>query len=346
MNKEELNLPTNQAKPKGLLYHYTTIDGFLGIIDSDNIHATHIRYMNDAQEFLDALEHLDGFINEFDTSLRSRLKDFIRDSVPTFSSINGVYVASFTDDEAQLNNLGTLPGDRLSQWRAYSENRKGISLGFDYNAVDKSGDGKSWVIQRSVAYVQPCAYTSEEKRGFFGRVGKPLAGQSNKAIEELAFALSPDGTKLIMRPKEGNNPPTGSDDIVASVRKRRLDLILAYIINATLFKNHSYIEEKEWRIVVVPFGTSLQAEGSGDGEGIQVKFRNGVVGITPYIELPLMLRTPDSPLRRIVVGPTPHMEEAVRGVEMKLMDKGIRRKSKDYPNGVEVVPSKIPYRNW
>jgi hypothetical protein len=40
------------------------------------------------------------------------------------------------------------------------------------------------------------------------------------------------------------------------------------------------------------------------------------------------------------------MEEAVRGVEMKLMDKGIRCKSIDYPYGVEVVTSKIPYRNW
>jgi len=31
---------------------------------------------------------------------------------------------------------------------------------------------------------------------------------------------------------------------------------------------------------------------------------------------------------------------------MLLEDKGIRLKSKDYPDGVEVVPSKIPYRNW
>jgi hypothetical protein len=346
MEEKELEQTADQAKPKGLLYHYTTIDGLIGILDSDCLRATHIRYMNDAQEFLDALEHLDAFTNEFDESLRPRIKDFVIGSVPTFVGRHGAYVASFTDDEAQLTESGTPPGDRLSQWRAYSGAGKGFSMGFDYNAVDKSGCGMSWGIQGSVAYFLACAYTPAEKRGFFGRVGQPLAGQSKKDIEELAYALSPAGAELLMRPKEENNPPAGSDDVVASVRKRRFDMMLAYLINATLFKNPAFAEEKEWRIVVVPFGTSLQVKKTGDCAGIQVKFRSGVVGITPYIDLPLLLNTPESPLRRIVVGPTPHMEEAVRGVEMKLMDRGIRRKCRDYPNGVEVVPSRIPYRNW
>jgi hypothetical protein len=57
-------------RPRGLLYHYTTVDGFLGILDSDSLRATHIRYLNDSQEFIDALEHpeslVNGLVDEFD----------------------------------------------------------------------------------------------------------------------------------------------------------------------------------------------------------------------------------------------------------------------------------------
>jgi hypothetical protein len=57
-------------KPKGLLYHYTTLDGFVGIVDSDSLRATHIRYMNDSKEFIDVLDHLDSLIDEFGEIVR------------------------------------------------------------------------------------------------------------------------------------------------------------------------------------------------------------------------------------------------------------------------------------
>lgn len=37
--------------PPEILYHYTSIEGLLGIIEKKEIWATHIMYMNDAQEF-------------------------------------------------------------------------------------------------------------------------------------------------------------------------------------------------------------------------------------------------------------------------------------------------------
>jgi hypothetical protein len=40
------------------------------------------------------------------------------------------------------------------------------------------------------------------------------------------------------------------------------------------------------------------------------------------------------------------MDEAAKAVEMLLERNGIPIKSKECPDGVEVVPSKIPYRNW
>ena len=87
----------------------------------------------------------------------------------------------------------------------------------------------------------------------------------------------------------------------------------------------------------------------GEPESVRsdrVRFREGALGLTPYIEIPLHLKTERSPLRRIIVGPTAHMDEGVQAVKMLLNEIGIRQKAEDYPHGVEVVPSQIPFRYW
>jgi nucleoid-associated protein YejK len=151
-------------RPRGLLYHYTTVEGFLGILESDSIRATHIRYMNDSQEFVDALGHMgtlvgelvsefercnadlrqamsnvgDTFAGRFEKlreSLRVGLGEFLCSISSPMSRRNSAYIVSFTDDAAlELTLLGP-PGDRLSQWRAYGGGGKGISLGFDHSAL-------------------------------------------------------------------------------------------------------------------------------------------------------------------------------------------------------------------
>ena len=124
------------------------------------------------------------------------------------------------------------------------------------------------------------------------------------------------------------------------------EALYPFLFSAATFKNPAFFEEKEWRIVTLLSCPDLPDGNSESSLDIPVEFRNGIIGITPYIERPLGLATCYSPLRRIVVGPTPHMEQAVRGVEMLLENKGIHLRSQDFPNGVEVVPSKIPYRSW
>jgi hypothetical protein len=42
--------------PPGILYHYTTQTGLLGIITSGEIWASHTQYLNDVREFPHAIE--------------------------------------------------------------------------------------------------------------------------------------------------------------------------------------------------------------------------------------------------------------------------------------------------
>jgi hypothetical protein len=122
------------------------------------------------------------------------------------------------------------------------------------------------------------------------------------------------------------------DELRSHMMDARKKAMIDLVINATTLKNEAFFEEKEWRVVVL--GSRL------------VKFRNGALGLTPYIELPLHLKTARSSLRKIVVGPTAHMDEAVQAAKMLLDELGIRQSANDYPEGVEVIPSQIPFRYW
>jgi hypothetical protein len=99
--------------------------------------------------------------------------------------------------------------------------------------------------------------------------------------------------------------------------------------SATL-KHDGFEEEHEWRLACYVHEQITDLE--------FVQFRDGPHGRTPYIKVPLGLTDPDSPLKRIVAGPSQNQEQAVISLKMELAKRGIR--------GVEVTPSGIPYRNW
>jgi hypothetical protein len=98
------------------------------------------------------------------------------------------------------------------------------------------------------------------------------------------------------------------------------------------FKNKAFCEEREWRFVLQM--STAERESNGD----RIEFHDGRFGRTPHIAIPLDLKGQDSPLKRIVVGPAPDKEQVAARLRIELVQMGIQ--------GVEVVPSKIPYRNW
>lgn len=309
MGEQEPKQAENPPKPEGLLYHYTSLDGFMGILKSDSLRGTHIKYMNDSDEFIDALKHLDNLIDELDATLQPTLRELMESTITKFSGRFGAYVISFTDDGEQSIDTDQMPGDRLSQWRAYSGGGRGISLGLDYESLDRRIYGSKWTTAWNTrgpkTALLKCKYRSHDKRMYFQRLGGALA----KDLDQLQEAL------------------------------------YSFLFSAATFKNSAFSEEKEWRIVTLLSCPDLPDGNSESSLIIPIKFRSGIIGITPYIEPPLELGTRHSPLRRIVVGPTPHMRDAMKGVEMALEDKGIALRSTAFPTGVEVVPSKIPYRN-
>jgi len=93
------------------------------------------------------------------------------------------------------------------------------------------------------------------------------------------------------------------------------------------FKHIGFKEEREWRLA---FHMLVEHPALG-----LIQFRDG---LTPYIKVPLKLKSLSPPLKQIVVGPSQNKGQIVDSLKLQLKKMNI--------NGVEVVPSKIPCRNW
>jgi len=107
------------------LFHYTNAHGFHGIMDSGEIFATHISYLNDSSEYVHLIDIMRRAIDLLKTDTPDiHQTEPIRTVVnylDSFSSehIPQVYVTCFSSEE---NDLG--------QWRAYSGGEGGVALGF------------------------------------------------------------------------------------------------------------------------------------------------------------------------------------------------------------------------
>src|ERR1700683_5599994 len=95
-------------KPTKALYHYTSADGLLGIMQTKKIWATSVQHLNDAQEYKYGLgllrEELDARLNAERGPRNERYGELSK----SLQSEGGgpIYVACLLDQ-----------GDFLSQWR-------------------------------------------------------------------------------------------------------------------------------------------------------------------------------------------------------------------------------------
>lgn len=338
-------MESQEVRPKGLLFHYTSTEGLIGILRSGHIFATHIRYLNDSQEMFDALDHADDFISQLiDDESTPRMKAFLESAVRSFGRAVGAYVVSFTDDTDALTGTEQIAGDRLNQWRAYSTPGRGFSLGFDARVIDAAGLGLCIEGIDVTAFLHDCIYKRDLKRGVLQRTGSLVAGDWLKSLSEQAAWLFNESLEHGETESKWMRDHLRSHGFPPEIRSQmegaRRKVMMGIALNAMALKSEAFFEEKEWRIIV------LGPVPASDGQDSKIKFRNGAVGLTPYFEFPLNLTTPRSPLRRIVVGPTPHMDEVVVSTKMLLNECGIPLRADDCPYGVEVISSQIPFRYW
>ncbi len=129
------------------LYHYTTAEGLLGIVQTRKIWATSIFYLNDMKEFRDGIELSKKHVQALhDGMTEAFLRKLLANVLERLRACDGfhTYVCSFSE-----------LADDLSQWRAYCP-AGGFAIGFPKDMLTVAA------LQQS-CYSEPCIYDPKEK---------------------------------------------------------------------------------------------------------------------------------------------------------------------------------------
>lgn len=132
-----------------IIYHYCSMDSFFGIIANKNIRLSNAYKANDYTELECIFSIMENSMaGVFKTEFVSSLRKSYRAWLETYFR---PHIACFSKE-----------GDLLSQWRAYANDGKGISIGFNRKYLEsvKILDNKEFEI---VDFVYRCKEKEKEK---------------------------------------------------------------------------------------------------------------------------------------------------------------------------------------
>jgi hypothetical protein len=325
---------TDQSEPEGLLYHYTTQEGLLGIIEKQKIWASHLQYLNDKSEgqiFTKLL--LDEFARRVangpeeppsqltayaqllmlsvgypESEIQCAHKEVLHHGSIAFSWISDqdAFVTSFSEQ-----------GDLLSQWRAYSGATGGYSIGFRRPYLNSIG--VRFIESRKESFYDDsdplvaCRYCNKTAEDCLRREIEQIVDlyiNEAKQLERRTVSRTQEEFKALFATAKRHFFPLG---------KRR-----------AITKDPAFHEEAEWRLV-------FQLEGTGTANS-EPEFRLGRSMPIPYFQVDLTWEDQALEIPEVIVGPCPHPFEAKKSVERLLRKAGVRK--------LKVINSAIPFRNW
>lgn len=217
MNVKEQVLEEYRKKHKHLptvLYHYTSIEGLLGIIGTKSIWASDILYLNDKDEFHHTLNLLESKAGEnFKGRYKNKTKQLLYDLFKRKGILEefDIYVFSLSEN-----------GDLLSQWRGYCPHF-GFSIGFDYSLLVNTIEANNL----SNCILLPCFYDEQKKKEY---------------VTQLFNFL------LVSIAREAMNKKGANED---EFQNLFLEYTENIIKTASIFKSESFAEEREWRLFAI-----------------------------------------------------------------------------------------------
>ncbi len=288
------------------MYHYTDINGLLGIIRDRIIWATDIRYLNDSMEYKYGLERYNQVLN----SRSDKDKHII---VPS----------DYTRYAICFSELA----DLLSQWRAYSKDGYGYCIGFQSDSLlsdieetvffPKFGE-VLYDEDRIDKYINMELDTIDQKfLDFQSRAIRLAEYQANKLEKKQSESDSDFDTRkhyTIFKPME----KYAYRESVQRLQDIREDII-------GFCKALGFSEEKEFRILLSLLDNRL------------LKFRNRGGILVPYIEIHLQNKIKDL-ITEIYIGPNLDFEMAKGSLIRQLNNLEI------YIDPSLIIKSNVPYR--
>ncbi|AIE59046.1 DUF2971 domain-containing protein [Bacillus methanolicus] len=286
----EIIRDTNQTKK--VLYHYTSLDRFMGMIENNNLWMSKGNFLNDSSELIyiekianDTIKKLEDRIIEkygnseseallridFLKQLRVAIEKFIHDiTIDDFE----VYVLSLTQNQ-----------DSLTLWYHYSKG-DGYNIGFSTDAlIDKMNAVKKRI--------------EHEFNLFYGKVIYDNDQQEKMLIESLIRSFD-----CIYQFKDRFR----FEELAENLHHHFFSVIVSFSI---FFKHESFRNEEEYRIAL-----TRRRERKHETE-VLFRARNGI--IIPYIQIYFAEKLP---VRHVTIGPKNNIGIAKNGVEYYLRNKG------------------------
>lgn len=204
-------------KATGPLFHYTSLTGLEGILETGEIWATNIRYLNDSSEYRHGIQLARDIAQELsdkshgeDKAFYEAILDILRFKYGDY--VLDMYVASFCENK-----------DELSLWRGYCLSG-GYSFGYDWrNNVNEE------------LLIAPCMYRNEDKKDLI--------------IEDLEICRTHDiGTIREELRRHGHD--VRADTTEAQIRA--INFALSLIFYTAALKHEGFRDEREWRVMCIP----------------------------------------------------------------------------------------------
>lgn len=272
-----------------VLYHYTTADGLLGIINSRSFWMTNLRYMNDLSEVQYAEELIRNVLAERAaqyTSSEIVSQFFIRIS-NTFSPFThglDVFATSFCED-----------GNLLSQWRAYGDRGGGYALGLDFFHLLR-------FLSKRCA-LRKVIYRKEQQIAIISEVVDQFCSTISQLTEHQSIALA------------------DSDNTLPSLCQQFNNIMGEFIF---CLKHPDFEQEQEWRLV---HACSCDFVQNREDPFTELQFRTYGGNVIPYFSVSFSNSIEASrddtyglqfPIVELVIGPTISPELNMQSVKMLL----------------------------
>lgn len=187
-NQLEMSLALLDEAPPKYVYHYGSMSGLLGVLQSNAIWASDVSSLNDKNEIVHTRSVLvDALENKF---FRMGIKDNvwfggIAVQVKSIKARFGRCVASFCEDN-----------DQLSLWRPYASDGMGASIGFLSSAMSKAVAAQGFelkkvVYDRKVQYDVCSAYVDD----LFGRfaINAKINGLPDEIVKDMTEFINTVG---------------------------------------------------------------------------------------------------------------------------------------------------------
>jgi len=191
------------------MYHYTSIDAFLSIVESKTLRATSLDYLNDESE------------GELGIAL---IREVAAEQRKTADATAGAFLETllFWIDNKYLRGNGSVyvlcfseRPDQLSQWRGYTPHGRGICLGIDIGILVRRMQqlGTGWTFQN-------CRYNRDSQFGWATAIVNRMRRQAPSA-------------------------PSDPNDFDLVIARNMSDIIGV----AALMKDEAFADEREVRFI-------------------------------------------------------------------------------------------------